>query len=473
MPQGATIPSFDVVRVEKSGDAVMAGRAEPFWTVKILSNDKAIATTKADDDGDWTVVPDKPLLPGTDTITLLEVSPDGKTSLTSQQSVLVALGGGSGNQGAVVALSEPGKATRVLQERGAGASGAGSSQASSESHMAAASGGPSAQPQKKEEKTEEKMASAETGAASSAGAGSTPPASSTASSKPSAEAAPPVASRVAEEGAGGSSSKAKSTSKSASKSKPASKSAAAGPAEASGSYETQQTIERPAAKKQGGATSPSSSNTVVAKAGEQGEQAPPPPQLQVRTVDYEDHGANSGEIFVTGVTEPNGHIKIYLGDKLLGETEADALGNWQFKAAARLGEGTQHLRAELVQVDGTVIARATVGMQRMNAQELAAAEAKKKAQAKAQEEAQAKESQASSGAGETETANASPPSQPEASPKGPTFYTVRRGDTLWAIAEQYYGGGWRYTWIFRANRGKIRNPNLIYPEQKFSIKPKP
>jgi nucleoid-associated protein YgaU len=46
---------------------------------------------------------------------------------------------------------------------------------------------------------------------------------------------------------------------------------------------------------------------------------------------------------------------------------------------------------------------------------------------------------------------------------------VRSGDTLWDIAEAYYGGGWRYRAIVRDNRRKIRNPHWIYPEQKFHM----
>jgi nucleoid-associated protein YgaU len=52
----------------------------------------------------------------------------------------------------------------------------------------------------------------------------------------------------------------------------------------------------------------------------------------------------------------------------------------------------------------------------------------------------------------------------------PQVYTVRRGDTLWDIAESYYGGGWRYRAIVRDNRRKIRNPHWIYPEQKFDMR---
>ena len=48
-------------------------------------------------------------------------------------------------------------------------------------------------------------------------------------------------------------------------------------------------------------------------------------------------------------------------------------------------------------------------------------------------------------------------------------YTVVAGDTLWKIAKQFYGNGAQYTKIFSANSGKIKNPNLIYPGQVFTI----
>lgn len=48
-------------------------------------------------------------------------------------------------------------------------------------------------------------------------------------------------------------------------------------------------------------------------------------------------------------------------------------------------------------------------------------------------------------------------------------YTVKKGDTLWAIAAKYYGSGAQYTKIYSANTDKISNPNLIYPGQVFTI----
>lgn len=47
-------------------------------------------------------------------------------------------------------------------------------------------------------------------------------------------------------------------------------------------------------------------------------------------------------------------------------------------------------------------------------------------------------------------------------------YTVKKGDTLWAIAKKYYGSGAQYPKIVAAN-SSIKNPNLIYPGQVFTI----
>ncbi len=46
---------------------------------------------------------------------------------------------------------------------------------------------------------------------------------------------------------------------------------------------------------------------------------------------------------------------------------------------------------------------------------------------------------------------------------------VVHGDNLWNIARAHYGEGLRYTLIFNANKDQIRDPNLIYPGQVFSL----
>ena len=52
---------------------------------------------------------------------------------------------------------------------------------------------------------------------------------------------------------------------------------------------------------------------------------------------------------------------------------------------------------------------------------------------------------------------------------GENVITVQWGNTLWGIAQQQLGEGVAYVQIFEANRDQIRNPDLIYPGQIFTI----
>ncbi|MGH1446752.1 MAG: LysM peptidoglycan-binding domain-containing protein [Cognatishimia sp.] len=47
--------------------------------------------------------------------------------------------------------------------------------------------------------------------------------------------------------------------------------------------------------------------------------------------------------------------------------------------------------------------------------------------------------------------------------------TVQPGNTLWAIAKESYGDGIQYVKVFEANKERIRNPDLIYPGQVFTV----
>lgn len=48
-------------------------------------------------------------------------------------------------------------------------------------------------------------------------------------------------------------------------------------------------------------------------------------------------------------------------------------------------------------------------------------------------------------------------------------YVVEKGDTLWAIADRFYGDGTKWPRIHEANREKIDDPDVIQPGWELTI----
>ena len=59
----------------------------------------------------------------------------------------------------------------------------------------------------------------------------------------------------------------------------------------------------------------------------------------------------------------------------------------------------------------------------------------------------------------------------EPTPDTVVEYTVKKHDTLWDIAgrSSMYGDSFQWPLIFKSNRDKIQDPDLIYPKQNFEI----
>ncbi|MGM0560668.1 MAG: LysM peptidoglycan-binding domain-containing protein [Pseudomonadota bacterium] len=71
------LPSFDVVRVERDGSFVAAGRAAAGSQVSVLANGEEIASVQADQRGEWVLLPDEGLISGDHELSLSSVSGNG------------------------------------------------------------------------------------------------------------------------------------------------------------------------------------------------------------------------------------------------------------------------------------------------------------------------------------------------------------------------------------------------------------
>lgn len=118
-------PSFDIVRINPKGDAVIAGRAQPGAEVEVRDGDKTVGKVTADARGEWVLVPEQPLAPGAHSLNLI-ARLNGETSTSEADVILVVpeaghdiAGRDAGNAGGALALGVgPDGSTRLLQTPG-------------------------------------------------------------------------------------------------------------------------------------------------------------------------------------------------------------------------------------------------------------------------------------------------------------------------------------------------------------------
>lgn len=126
-PEKPAPPSFDVVRVNPQGNAVIAGRALGDSMVVIYDGGTEIGRVKADARGEWVFVPDQPLEPGSRKLSL-KMLVDGFDPIPSVSDVVLIVPerdkdiAGQPGTGETLALKvSPDKPTTVLQKPGGNA----------------------------------------------------------------------------------------------------------------------------------------------------------------------------------------------------------------------------------------------------------------------------------------------------------------------------------------------------------------
>lgn len=148
--------------------------------------------------------------------------------------------------------------------------------------------------------------------------------------------------------------------------------------------------------------------------------------LSIDTVSY----SSAGDVQIAGRADSGAALRVYLNNALVAEVTGGDDGTWRADVA-NVAAGAYDLRVDQLAADGAVIARSETRFIREAAAEIADA------------------------AGGAQNAI--------------RVVTVERGFTLWGIAENMLGSGFDYVQIFNANRDQIRDPDLIYPGQVFTI----
>ncbi|MDF2143074.1 LysM peptidoglycan-binding domain-containing protein [Paenirhodobacter sp. CAU 1674] len=171
--------------------------------------------------------------------------------------------------------------------------------------------------------------------------------------------------------------------------------------------------------------------------------------LVIDTLSY-DAAAN---VALSGRGAPEAaHLRAYLNEAFVAEGTGTADGSWRM-VLADVAPGRYSLRVDALDAAGKVLARAETPFERVAPALLAQA---------------APAVPAAEGEVAVSAAPA-PVAAPPAAPPAVRLLTVQPGNTLWAIARETYGDGFLYVRVFSANQDQIRDPDLIYPGQVFTL----
>jgi len=138
--------------------------------------------------------------------------------------------------------------------------------------------------------------------------------------------------------------------------------------------------------------------------------------------------SEEGEVELSGRAPGDGFVRVYLDNKPITTSRIEEDGNWRSELP-EVDTGVYTLRIDEVDEEGNVTSRVETPFKREDRGLLTGQDGDRKIRA----------------------------------------ITVQPGNTLWAISREKYGEGVLYVRIFEANRERIRDPDLIYPGQVFTV----
>ena len=144
--------------------------------------------------------------------------------------------------------------------------------------------------------------------------------------------------------------------------------------------------------------------------------------LQLSTLDYDDRG----HVTISGQALAGATVRAYIDDKAATEAVSGSDSRWRMAPADPIEAGKHVLRLDRLGKDGKPVARLELAFERLV-------------------------------------------TAPSAAGSDTRKLSIVKGDNLWNIARAHYGEGLQYTIIFNANKDQIRDPDLIYPGQNFSL----
>ncbi|WP_293574255.1 LysM peptidoglycan-binding domain-containing protein [Phaeobacter sp.] len=168
------------------------------------------------------------------------------------------------------------------------------------------------------------------------------------------------------------------------------------------------------------------------------------PDLALDTISYD----ASGAVLLSGRGQANAVVRAYLDNKAIADLAIGTDGRWGGKLMD-VAPGIYALRLDALDSEGKVLSRLETPFKR-----------------EAPEVLQPQIAAADPAAETTSEADATAPAVAEPPVRA---VTVQQGDTLWAISRARYGDGLLFVRVFNANRDAIRDPDLIYPGQVFTL----